>query len=125
MMNLLYQGLYSCLMSLNIHESDIVYITISLFDIQIEDLGQNQYIILIDRIVFKVPKLGSSIDNTRGEAVMKVLGPDIFKVMNLSNLHQQEVIEGQYRTKYILIYFTRDRAVIDLYLNTVLSTKIG
>ena len=60
--------------------------------------------------MFKVPKLGSSIDNARGKAIMKVLGPDIFETMNLSNLHQQEVIEGQHRTKCILIHFTRDRA---------------
>jgi hypothetical protein len=112
------QGLVDCLISLAIHEGEVEYLAMTLFNTKVESMGHIRSIILpggVRLTLFPEVKLSGVKD----KAIIRVFGPVIYEAVLLSRGRKEELERGIHLTEglsMILISSSSKRAIINLSL---------
>lgn len=119
-------GLVDCLISLQIHQSEVEYLAIALFKVRVKLVGQVQHVCLKDSITLR-PNSEITLKGVLNQAIIDVFGFEIHKAISVCRLHERELREGIAVTgcvSIILISKSSEGAIIGLSLGLEEGTQI-
>jgi hypothetical protein len=121
-----FNGLVDCLMSLAISPSKVEYLAMALFGVHVESAGQVRYVVLKEGLKI-IPNPDMTLKGTRDDAIISVLGKEIYEGIRASRMRGKELEEGNRITECVSMMLTSrpdEGAIINLSLGLKGGSRI-
>jgi hypothetical protein len=111
-------GLVDCLMSLEVHQSEVGYLAMALFKVRVESVGQVRYVSLKEGVRL-TPNPEITLKGVLDEAIIDVFGSEIHGAIRTCRMRKKELEEGNRVTECVSMILTSspsEGAIISLSL---------
>ena len=116
-------GLVDCLMSLQIHQSEVEYLAMALFKIRVKSVGQVQKVYLKEGVTLMThPEI--TLKGVLDQTITDVFGSEIHGAISACCVREKELREGIAATECVSMILTGEGAIIGLCLGLEEGTQI-
>ena len=117
-------GAIDCFMSLEIHQSSVVWLAMALFNAKVELARTVWHITLNEGITLVIPNSEPTLKGVLDEAIVNVFGPEIREAVTESPIRKKELEDGKCVTDCVSMILTSDGAIINLVLGLDSGVKM-